>query len=66
MKQEIKEKWVSALRSGEYKQGKEGLRIYNEFCCLGVLCDLYIKETGVGFWGAPSLRQETSKKCTFF
>lgn len=41
MKEEIKNKWVEALRSGKYLQGKEALRNYNSFCCLGVLCDLY-------------------------
>lgn len=40
MKAELKEKWVAALRSGEYKQGKNLLhnREDNTFCCLGVLC----------------------------
>lgn len=32
--------WVAALRSGEYKQGRERLRYEDEFCCLGVACDL--------------------------
>ena len=51
MNKEVKEKWITALRSGEYKQGREALkRTDNEFCCLGVLCDLYIKETGIGRW----------------
>lgn len=41
MNQEIKAKWVAALRSGQYKQGKECLRNEeNHFCCLGVLCDI--------------------------
>lgn len=45
MKKEIKEKWVAALRSGEYKQGKDYLKTDdNCFCCLGVLTDLYIKD----------------------
>lgn len=47
MNQEIKAKWVTALRSGEYKQGIGMLRRENgDFCCLGVLCDLHSKETG--------------------
>lgn len=46
MKPEIKAKWVAALRSGEYKQGREALRIGDRFCCLGVLCDLHAKDTG--------------------
>jgi hypothetical protein len=47
MKPEIKQKWCSALRSGEYQQGRGRLRDRsNGFCCLGVLSDLYIKEKG--------------------
>lgn len=35
---EIKQKWLDALRSGEYKQGKGRLRDGNgAYCCLGVL-----------------------------
>lgn len=41
-----KKKWVEALRSGEYKQGKDFLRVNDTFCCLGVLCDLVGKEQG--------------------
>ncbi|QGT54331.1 hypothetical protein b3_0087 [Synechococcus phage B3] len=44
MKQEIKEKWVAALRSGEYQQTTGCLRSSEGFCCLGVLTDLYLKE----------------------
>jgi hypothetical protein len=49
MNPEIKARWVAALRSGEYKQGKGNLRISDHrlsddvFCCLGVLCDLAVK-----------------------
>lgn len=49
MNQQIKEKWMNALRSGEYSQTKGCLRTKNGFCCLGVLCDLYSKETGTGW-----------------
>jgi hypothetical protein len=49
MKSEIAKKWVEALRSGQYGQGKENLKVDNNFCCLGVLCDL-AKEQGMGFW----------------
>jgi len=44
MKKEIKDRWVTALRSGEYQQTKEFLATCDGFCCLGVLCDLYINE----------------------
>jgi hypothetical protein len=41
MKQEWKDKWTAALRSGKYKQGKGKLRNFdNTYCCLGVLCDI--------------------------
>jgi len=46
MKKEVAKKWVKALRSGKYKQGKGYLKQFtskNEprHCCLGVLCELY-------------------------
>lgn len=44
MKEEIKKRWVKALRSDEYRQARSALRIGERFCCLGVLCDLYRKE----------------------
>ncbi len=48
MKREIAAKWCDALRSGEYQQAPQQLRVYGTdvdgFCCLGVLCDLYAKE----------------------
>jgi len=41
MNPEIKSKWVAALRNGKYEQTTTVLRsAENEFCCLGVLCDL--------------------------
>ena len=40
----IKQKWIEALRSGEYSQGKFRLYDGQRYCCLGVLCDLYLKE----------------------
>jgi hypothetical protein len=41
MNAEIKEKWVAALRGGYYKQTTGMLRsLGDEFCCLGVLCDI--------------------------
>jgi hypothetical protein len=44
MNLEVKEKWVSALLSGDYKQGEGYLRDEDKFCCLGVLCDLAVKD----------------------
>ena len=45
MNSKIKEAWVNALRSGKYEQGSERLRSVSGYCCLGVLCDIYAKET---------------------
>lgn len=36
--------WVAALRSGDYKQGKGYLANKGQFCCLGVACELAIKD----------------------
>ncbi len=41
MNADIKQRWVEALRSGQYKQGSGGLKINNCYCCLGVLCELH-------------------------
>lgn len=42
LKPAIKKLWIEALRSGEYKQTQGELRNQdNEFCCLGVLCNLH-------------------------
>jgi hypothetical protein len=50
MNKAIAMKWVKALRSGKYKQGKEQLRtVEGEYCCLGVLCDI-TKEQTRGKW----------------
>jgi hypothetical protein len=40
MNPEIKAKWIAALRSGKYKQGQDGLKSGDRFCCLGVLCEV--------------------------
>jgi hypothetical protein len=56
MNQDVKKMWLEALRSGEYEQTKgklhrtevddvdeeEGITV--GYCCLGVLCDLAVKE----------------------
>jgi hypothetical protein len=40
MDEEIKQKWIKALRSGDYRQGQHCLRNGDNFCCLGVLADV--------------------------
>lgn len=52
MNSEIKAKWVTALRSGDYKQAKNRLKVDKPdgsfgYCCLGVLCDI-AEKAGVG------------------
>lgn len=52
MNPEVKEAWIQALRSGDYVQGQYHLRQQvpgddqeeDRYCCLGVLCDLALKE----------------------
>jgi len=46
MKEVIKNKWVKALRSGDYKQSQDQLKDSVGFCCLGVLCDLAPRKVG--------------------
>lgn len=49
MKIDIAKQWVEALTSGTYKQGQGKLHSTNYdgtcmYCCLGVLCDLYMQQ----------------------
>ena len=46
MKKEIAEKWVAALRSGDYTQHRGSLTNppRTRHCCLGVLCEVAIEE----------------------
>lgn len=51
MEKALKEKWLKALRSGQYKQTIGVLKTQSEngdcrYCCLGVLCDV----SGEGKW----------------
>jgi hypothetical protein len=49
----FKEKWIAALRSGEYKQGQRRLCYQrkggDEFCCLGVAANILVLD-GYGKW----------------
>lgn len=49
MNQEVKDKWIAALESGEFTQGKRFLHTRKSngqetHCCLGVLCELAYRE----------------------
>jgi len=52
MNKDWKTKWTEALRSGEYEQAEGRLHVkpagdvVGGHCCLGVLTDVYCKETG--------------------
>lgn len=46
---ELIERWLEALKSGEYSQTTRTLRDDSGFCCLGVLADI----TDPGGWGEP-------------
>lgn len=53
----ILSKWAKVLRSGKYIQGhtylrKTGNDSVTRYCCLGVLCDMYMEEFG-GEWSEP-------------
>jgi len=62
MNAEVKEKWIKALKSGEYKQTTESLRDSTGFCCLGVLCDLHSKEFGI-LW---DINKDYPDFCTYY
>ena len=40
MKKELKERWITALRSGDYVQSQGCLQDKYGWCCLGVLCNI--------------------------
>lgn len=54
MNAKVQKLWAEALESGEFRQETEVLRAdYGEgygYCCLGVLCEVYRRETGDGEW----------------
>lgn len=62
MLNENAKKWVAALRSGEYSQGRNVLRWYDRasdddfFCCLGVACNI----SGLGLWSDLSEDEKKS------
>lgn len=48
MNQDIKVLWLGALRDGKRVQGRGRLKNHNgTFCCLGVLCDIYLESQGL-------------------
>ena len=41
---------IEVLNSGEYTQARKQLRDGDSYCCLGLICDLYMRCTGEGRW----------------
>lgn len=57
MRKDVMIKWVAALRSGKYIQGRKRLKQVSdtsviEHCCLGVLCEV------LGMKSRPNLGRE--------
>ena len=50
MNPEIKAEWLTALRSGAYKQCKGALNRNDGYCCLGVLADVIDKKDIRPIW----------------
>lgn len=44
MNRQIRDRWIAALRSGQYEQGQGALNDGGRFCCLGVLCELAVAD----------------------
>lgn len=46
-----RDKWITALRSGEFTQGQAALRSRDaEYCCLGVACELASRDGVISPW----------------
>lgn len=65
IKASIKKKWISALRSGNYKQGQGNLctSMSQRHCCLGVLADIVDPERntwegGDNYFGHPDNKRQ--------
>lgn len=39
--------WIEELESDKWKQGKLHLKNGDKYCCLGVACEVYSRETGI-------------------
>lgn len=57
MNPEVKAHWITALRSGHYKQGQNALHDHRHstYCCLGVLCDVLKEQLKIN-WIIPERR----------
>jgi len=63
MKIEIADKWIAALRSGEYQQTVGRLYDGRGYCCLGVLCKILgekFRQSYDGQWSINGARSVLS------
>jgi len=62
MNPKIKRRWLQALRSGKYTQGKNVLHKIksDEYCCLGVLCEIAVKDRIIP---APEVELVKNRRC---
>ena len=52
----LQKKWVAALRSGDYHQGRKGYLLHSgSFCCLGVAAVAVLNKKPKGNWIDGSL-----------
>lgn len=64
MHEEIKNRWIENLESGEYPKGVGSLREKGRYCCLGVLTDMYIREHDDLMWmGNLAVPDKSSDYC---
>ena len=64
-------KWATALESGDYKQATNALQVVGTenpdsapgFCCLGVLCEIAVKEDVIP---APSVDSDDPTACALY
>jgi hypothetical protein len=62
MDAEIKSRWITALRSGDYEQTHRRLADRDGYCCLGVLCEIAVQDQVVFSSTGPSgIKVYTSK-----
>lgn len=70
MRSDIAQRWAEELRSGKYAQGRARLRKKpprgpEQFCCLGVLCEIAVAD-GVIEPGSPSGPRADGSLCWMY
>lgn len=73
MNENVKRRWVEALRSGKYEQGHGALRKRRygstdeyTYCCLGVLCELAADEGVVEHGNAGYITDPNDPDSTYY